>query len=80
MESIREKGYRVDGLGPCLHTPTGREGIMLKKRQSGGNNVEIDSGLDKRNAISRYLFYLAFENSVEMVHQVTLTPLIYLII
>ena len=57
---IRRAGYRVDGLGRCMHSVVGPEGITLPK--SGDTRYNL---LLKRKAISRYLFNLAFENSIE---------------
>jgi hypothetical protein len=57
---IRLNDFRVDGLGRCMHTPTGPEGITLYKTRDTNYNILI-----KRNAISNYLFNLAFENSLE---------------
>jgi len=49
---LRELGVRIDGLGRRLHTSHIPEGIDI--------NV-----MGKSVAINRYLFYFAFENSVE---------------
>lgn len=54
------KRFRVDSLGKCMHTPTGPEGIVL-----GDGKTALESLLLKQKAISNYMFYLAFENSIE---------------
>jgi len=53
---LRKHGFRVDGLGKCMHTPVGPEGVEL-------NYVRTSN--DKISAISRYMFNMAFENTVE---------------
>jgi hypothetical protein len=57
---IRRVGFRVDGLGRCMRSATGPEGISLPK--SGDTRYNL---LLKRKAIARYMFNLAFENSIE---------------
>ena len=57
---IRRAGFRVDGLGRCMRSAEGPEGVTLPK--SGDTRYNL---LLKRKAISRYLFNLAFENSIE---------------
>lgn len=57
---IRRAGFRVDGLGRCMKSPVGPEGVTLPK--SGDTRYNL---LLKRKAISRYMFNLAFENSIE---------------
>ncbi len=58
--TLRKAGFRVDGLGRCLHTPNIPENITL------GNPYLHDLRLyNKRLAISNYMFYLAYENSIE---------------
>lgn len=60
--NIRNAGFRVDGLGRCLHTPPDAtpEKIGLPKTPDTRYNLVL-----KREAISNYMFNLAFENSVE---------------
>jgi Glycosyltransferase family 10 (fucosyltransferase) C-term len=50
----------VDGLGRCLHTAHIPENVSL----GNSHNSELNLIL-KREAISNYQFYLAFENSIE---------------
>jgi Glycosyltransferase family 10 (fucosyltransferase) C-term len=57
---IRKAGFRVDGLGRCMRSPVGPEGISLPKTGDTRYNLLL-----KRKAISRYMFNLAFENSIE---------------
>ena len=57
---LREVGLRVDGLGRCLRSPTGPEGITLPKTRDTRYNLLL-----KRDAISKYMFNMAFENSIE---------------
>ena len=49
-----------DSLGKCHKTSTGPEGIVLKSSADVNENLIL-----KRKAISNYLFYLAFENTIE---------------
>lgn len=58
--SIRESPFRVDGLGRCLRTPVGPEGLELPKTRDTRYNLIL-----KREVISNYMFNLAFENSLE---------------
>lgn len=57
---IRRAGFRVDGLGRCMRSAAGPEGVTLPKTGDTRYNLLL-----KRKAISRYLFNLAFENSIE---------------
>eukprot|EP01039_Chlorochromonas_danica_P006314 gene6314-6963_t len=57
---IRNLGFRVDGLGRCMHTPTGPEGYTLPRSRDTRYNLHL-----KRQVIGRYMFNLAFENSIE---------------
>jgi hypothetical protein len=61
VQSIRDAGWRVDGLGNCLHSST-PEAIANKLDMK--NDVGIDS-FNKRTAISKYMFHVAFENQQE---------------
>eukprot|EP01038_Epipyxis_sp_PR26KG_P009574 gene9574-12897_t len=60
VHMIKTNDFRVDGLGRCMHTPTGPEGIVLGKTRDSLYNLYL-----KRLAISNYMFNLAFENSFE---------------
>jgi len=53
-------GFRVDGLGRCMHTATGPEGVSLSKSKDTRYSLYL-----KRQTIGRYLFNFAFENSYE---------------
>jgi hypothetical protein len=57
---IRQAGLRVDGLGRCMHSETGPEGVSLPKTRDTRYNLYL-----KRNAIGRFMFNMAFENSLE---------------
>jgi len=57
---LRLGGLRIDGLGRCMHTPTGPEGIELSTAKEDRYNMNM-----KKKAISRYMFNMAFENSIE---------------
>jgi hypothetical protein len=59
--AVREAGFRVDGLGRCMHTNTGPEGVSLTKTRDSHLNLVL-----KRRAVGRYLFHFAFENSFEL--------------
>jgi glycosyltransferase involved in cell wall biosynthesis len=53
-------GYRVDGLGRCMHTENIPEGISL-----GYSHDPVQKLSLKQKAISNYMFHLSFENSFE---------------
>jgi len=58
VQQLRDAGFRVDGLSKCMHSVV-PEGIILSRaRDQGSKQVKID-------AISRYMFNMAFENSIE---------------
>ena len=57
---LRKYGVRVDGLGQCMHTPTGPEGVALPTGKEFRYSLSL-----KRIAISKFLFNMAFENSIE---------------
>eukprot|EP00606_Chrysophyceae_sp_TOSAG23-5_P000733 GSChrysophyteH2.ASY1.ANO1.153.1 assembled CDS len=57
---IRNAGFRVDGLGRCLKTPVGPEGIELSKDRASRYDLNL-----KREVISNFAFNMAFENSYE---------------
>ena len=60
IHNIRVAGFRVDGLGRCMRSSDNPEGISLPRGGDTRYNLEI-----KRKVISHYMFYFAFENSVE---------------
>jgi len=55
-----QQHIRVDSLGKCLKTPTGPEGITLSFGKTPAESLRM-----KQGAISHYMFYLAFENTIE---------------
>lgn len=57
---LRKYGLRVDGLGQCMHTPTGPEGVALPTGKEFRYSLSL-----KRIAISKFMFNMAFENSIE---------------
>jgi hypothetical protein len=59
VQRIRDGGFRVDGLGRCMHW-IGPEGITLPKTRDTRYNLFL-----KRNAIGHFMFNFAFENSLE---------------
>jgi hypothetical protein len=59
VRALKDNGLRVDGLGRCMHS-IGPEGISLPNTPEARYNLTI-----KREVISNFLFYLAFENSIE---------------
>ncbi len=59
VHQIRLEGFRVDGLGRCMHS-IGPEGISLSKSRDTRYNLHM-----KRDVIGHFLFNLAFENSLE---------------
>lgn len=58
---LRELGFRIDGLGKCMGTPPGPEGISLPPKKANQNKVLV-----KRQIIRKYLFSFALENTVEL--------------
>lgn len=60
VHQIRLNGFRVDGLGRCMHTATGPEGIHLSRSRDSRYNLYL-----KRNTIGHFMFNFAFENSIE---------------
>jgi hypothetical protein len=60
VAQLRNDGVRVDGLGRCMHSPDNAEGIKILHSQD-----PFERALSKRGVIGRYLFYMAFENSIE---------------
>lgn len=63
MHHVRQlmEHFRVDSLGKCLHTKHIPEGIAI---QTGGS-TEMERLRFKREAMAKYKFYLAFENTNE---------------
>jgi hypothetical protein len=59
VHQIRMNGFRVDGLGRCMHS-IGPEGIGLPKTRDTRYNLRL-----KRETIGKFLFNMAFENSLE---------------
>lgn len=59
VKQLKQLGLRVDGLGRCMHS-IGPEGIQLPNTPEARYNLTI-----KREIISHFMFYLAFENSIE---------------
>lgn len=57
---LRERGFRVDGLGSCL-TSKQSDSPEISSR-SDVLDVDLTT---KRIAINKYMFYLAFENKIE---------------
>ena len=53
--ALNRTGFRVDGLGKCLHSPPNPEGIVMGTAHGG----------DKKPTLARYMFVLAYENSIE---------------
>jgi hypothetical protein len=59
VKALKQNGLRVDGLGRCMHS-IGPEGFSLPNTPEARYNLTI-----KRDVISNFQFYLAFENSIE---------------
>ena len=59
IHQLRLTGFRVDGLGRCMHS-IGPGGFGLPNTHDSRYNLFV-----KRNVISHYMFYMAFENSLE---------------
>ena len=57
-----QKHMRVDSLGKCLHSKAAGSGkpVSLGVGRTAKESLEL-----KRDAISHYMFYLAFENTYE---------------
>jgi hypothetical protein len=60
VQRLRDEGFRVDGLGRCMHTNTGPEGVQLARTRDTHYNLYM-----KREVLSKYLFHFSFENSLE---------------
>jgi len=52
--------FRIDNLGKCMHTEHIPEGIVLRTGKTAADSLQL-----KQQALSRYLFHLAFENTIE---------------
>lgn len=59
VHALRQAGIRIDGLGRCMKSHN-TEGISLVHTGDSKYNLEM-----KRQAIGKYLFHMAFENSIE---------------
>ena len=57
---LRDMGFRVDGLGQCLHTQNITEGISLDKDENEDGNEEdiLSDYKTKKHVLSKYLFHL----------------------
>jgi Glycosyltransferase family 10 (fucosyltransferase) C-term len=62
---LRESGFRVDGIGRCLHTQNIPEGVEFSVSED--QDIEEDYK-HKKTVLSKYLFHLAFENDIEPWH------------
>ena len=60
VQQLRGAGLRVDGLARCMRSATGPEGVSLPQTHNTRYNLFL-----KREAIGKFLFNLAFENSIE---------------
>jgi hypothetical protein len=59
VKKIRNYGFRVDGLARCMRS-IGPEGVYLRNYHNTDYNL-----LMKRETIGKFMFNLAFENSIE---------------
>lgn len=59
VQKLRENGFRVDGLGRCMRQ-IGPEGVTMPMSPETRYNLVI-----KREIIAKFMFHLAFENSIE---------------
>ena len=59
IHQIRLHGFRIDGLSKCMHSQN-LEGITLQNSGDTVTNLAL-----KREVISRFMFNMAFENSLE---------------
>jgi len=55
-----QKLYRVDSLGKCHKSPPRPDMVKLEMGRTALETLRL-----KQHAISKYLFYLAFENNIE---------------
>jgi hypothetical protein len=67
VDQLRSYGLRVDGLGSCRHTPPSSSSsnhsqapITLRRGVNEKESLQL-----KQQALSQYMFYLAFENTIE---------------
>ena len=65
VRRLRSEGIRVDGLGTCMHTPVGPEGVHLGVKKNTNFSSSQDVYDTKMSALSRYMFDISFENAVE---------------
>jgi Glycosyltransferase family 10 (fucosyltransferase) C-term len=59
VHRIRQAGFRVDGLSKCMRSHNA-EGVVLHNVYDTMQNLRL-----KREAIGRFMFNMAFENSIE---------------
>jgi hypothetical protein len=65
VEDMRKAGFRVDGLGKCLHTDDiPEDGKTLDLANFYGDHPK-GSVYAKKEALNNYAFTMAFENSIE---------------
>ena len=57
---LRDMGFRVDGLGQCLHTQNITEGISLDVDENEDGNEEdiLRDYMTKKHVLSKYMFHL----------------------
>lgn len=60
VKELRSNGIRIDGLGRCMHTEPGPEGIVLPNSRDTRYNLVL-----KKQVLAKYMFTMAFENSIE---------------
>lgn len=60
IQLLRNEGMRIDGLSKCMRSSTGPEGVTLSHHHDMRVNIAM-----KREAIAKYMFNMAFENSIE---------------
>jgi hypothetical protein len=60
VHQVRLLEFRVDGLGRCMSSPMGPEGIQLSRSKDSRYSLLL-----KRQTINNYMFDFSFENSIE---------------
>jgi hypothetical protein len=60
VQQLRDNDIRVDGLGKCMRSPIGPEGISLQHTHDSRYNQILKIG-----TIGKFMFNMAFENSIE---------------
>lgn len=60
VKQLRESEIRVDSLGKCGRLASNNDGVTLHQ-----GNTALESLLLKQTALNNYMFYLAFENTIE---------------